>query len=103
MATCSAFEFGEVSRLVAAESRRHGLAVPSFRSPPKLAGATRTVRRYAGGQCLVSVRCRGRSVAEVAADMVEGVLVANRLQGTAASGWRLALRAACVEEEGRAA
>ena len=103
MASCSALVFGEMSRVVSSAARRHGLAVPSFRSPPRLPGATRTVRRYSNGQWLVSVRCRGRPVAEVAADMVDGVVMANGLTGTAAEGWRIALRAACLEEERQAA
>ena len=92
-----------MSRLVAAESRRLGLVAPSFRSPPRLDGATRTVRRYPSGQRLVSVWCRGRPVAEVVADMVEGVLVANSLEGAAAEGLRLTLRSACLGQERRAA
>ncbi len=101
--TCSALDFGEMSRLVTGEARRHGLVGPSFRSPPRLEGVTRSVRRYPNGQWLVSVRCRGRSVADVVADMVDGVLTANGLHGTAAEGWRITLRAACLPEEGAAA
>ncbi len=101
--TCSALAFGDLSRLMAAECRRHGLIAPGFRSPPRRGDAVRTVRRYPNGQCLVSVRCRDRPAAEVVADMVEGVLVVNGLEGDAAAGWRLALRAACFDEPGRAA
>ena len=61
------------------------------------------MRRYPNGQWLVSVRCRGRSVADVAADMVDGVLMANGLDGTAAEGWRITLRAACIHEHRPAA
>ena len=103
MDTCSALDFGEMSRVVAAEARRHGLVAPSFRSPPRLSGATRTLRRYANGQWLVSVLCRGRDMADVAADMVDGVLAANGLEGTAAEGWRITLRAACLNQRRSAA
>jgi len=103
METCSALDFGEMSRVVAGEARRHGLVAPSFRSPPRLKGVTRTMRRYPNGQWLVSVRCRGRPVADVAADMVDGVLMANGLEGKAAEGWRITLRAACVHEHRPAA
>jgi len=103
METCSALDFGEMSRVVAGEARRHGLVAPSFRSPPRLKGVTRTVRRYPNGQWLVSVGCRGRSVADVAADMVDGVLLANGLEGTGAEGWRITLRAACTHEQRSAA
>jgi hypothetical protein len=101
--TCSALDFAEMSRHLAGEARRHGLVAPGFRSPPRLQGVTRSVRRYQDGQWLVSVRCRGRSAADVAADMVDGVLVANGLEGTAAGGWRITLRAACLQEERSAA
>lgn len=103
MENCSALAFGELSCLVAAECRRHGLIAPSFRSPPRRADAARTVRRYPNGQWLVSVRCRGRPAADVVADMVDGVLVVNGLDGDAAARWRLALRSACLPQPGRAA
>ena len=92
-----------MSRIVAGEARRRGLTGPSFRSPPRLHGVTRSVRRYPNGQWLVSVRCRGRPLADVAADMVDGVLAANDLQGAAADGWRVTLRSACLQEERPAA
>lgn len=100
---CSALAFGELSRLVALECRRHGLVAPSFMSPPRRRDAARTVRRYPDGRWLVSVRCRGRPAADVVGDMVDGVLVTNGLEGQAASGWRLALRSACLGEETAAA
>jgi hypothetical protein len=45
--------------------------------------AVRTVRRYPGGT-VVSVQLRGRPHEAIAADMVEGVVVTNRLTGDAA-------------------
>jgi len=35
--------------------------------------------------------------------MVDGVLMANGLEGKAAEGWRITLRAACVHEQRSAA
>jgi len=61
--------------------------VPAFRCPPRVAGAHRTIRRYPGG-AVVAVRLRGRPFAEVASDMVEGVLAANRIDETAADRLR---------------
>jgi hypothetical protein len=55
-----------------------GLAVPGFRSPPRLAGAVRTIRS-GGGAPIIAVVLRGRPFADVAADVVEGVLVANAI------------------------
>ena len=73
-----------------------GLTVPAFRCPPRVAGALRTIRRYPGG-AVVAVRLRGRPFAEVAADMVEGVLAVNRLDETAAARMR-PLLAEAVDE-----
>jgi hypothetical protein len=50
----------------------------------------RTIRRYPGG-AVVSVRLRDRPFADVASDMVEGVLVVNSLSGEAANRMRTAL------------
>jgi hypothetical protein len=67
--------------------------VPAFRCPPRVAGAQRTIRRYPSG-VLVSVQLRGRPFEQVAADMVEGVLVANSLEGDRAQHERVRLTAA---------
>ena len=61
--------------------------MPAFRCPPRVAGALRTIRRYPGG-AVVAVRLRGRPFADVAFDMVEGVLAVNRLDETAAARMR---------------
>jgi hypothetical protein len=85
--------FADVARRLAVASRAAGLAVPAFRSPPRRPGALRTIRRLPGG-AVVSVRVRDRALPDVAADMVEGVVVANRLTGEAAARVRDALLAA---------
>lgn len=90
--TPPALRFADAARRLAAAARGAGLEPPAFRSPPRLQGAARTIRRYPGG-AVVSVRIRGRSFAEVASDMVEGVLVANDVEGEA----RVRLRAAFCE------
>jgi hypothetical protein len=101
--TSAALRFSALARLLAAEARRHGLTVPGFRSPPRLAGVDRTIKWATDGTCMVSVRVRDREVAEVIADLVEGVLVANQLTGQAAEGWRLALRSALAQLDAEAA
>lgn len=68
--------FSALVRVVAQEARAMGLLVPGFRSPPRLAGAVRTIRSGVGTP-MIAVRLRGRPFADVAADVVEGVLVAN--------------------------
>jgi hypothetical protein len=82
--------FADAARRLGAATRAGGLTVPAFRCPPRVPGAQRTVRRYPGG-AVVSVVLKGRSADEVAADMVEGVLVVNRLEGEAALRFRTAL------------
>lgn len=72
-------------------ARRQGLTAPAFRSPPRLAGCERTIRWRPDGGATVSVRLRGRLWVQVLADMVEGVVVANGLQGPAADRARTAL------------
>jgi hypothetical protein len=67
--------FAETARCLGAAARAAGLAVPAFRSPPRV-DAPRTIRRFPDGT-VVSVQLRGRPFDAVAADMVEGVLVAN--------------------------
>lgn len=85
--------FSVVARTVAAEARRLGLTAPAFRAPPRLAGATRTIRRR-DGTALVAVVIRGRPFADVVADLIEGVIVANGLRAAGAVASRRRLVAA---------
>ena len=73
-----ALRFADAARRLGAAAHEAGLHVPAFRSPPRVPGAARTIRRYPGG-AVVSVRLRGRPFAEVVADMVDGVLAANQV------------------------
>ena len=70
-----------------------GLVTPTFRSPPRVPGAVRTIRRHARDAVVVATAVRGRPFADVLADMVEGVVVANRLTGAEAVRVRTALTA----------
>ena len=97
MEPLAASGFCTTARLLAEAARRHGLRAPAFRSPPRAAGASRTIRRYPGGQAIVAVRVRGRPRREVEADMVEGVVVANTLRGTEAERARRALLTALAD------
>ena len=87
-----AVRFTSLARLLAQEARRHGLAAPGYRFPPRLPEVDRTIRRYPGGGAVIAVRVRGRSPEAVANDMVEGLIVANDLTGKAAAGWRVVFR-----------
>lgn len=93
--------FAHVVRRLAASARGQGLRVPAFRSPPRLPGAVRTVRRRRDGAPVIAVAVKGRPWAAVQADLVEGVVVANALSGREAERARAALWAA-VGGEGSA-
>lgn len=83
-----AIRFAQVARTLGAALHREKLPVPAFRSPPRAAGATRTVRRYEGG-ATVAVRLRDREPLEWITDMVLGALVAARRPPGDALAYRL--------------
>ena len=95
-------QFARTARRLGAAARAAGLTVPAFRCPPRVADAARTIRRYPGG-AVVSVRLRDREFDAVAADMVEGVIVVNHLEGEAATRMRVALVSAAEPSEVAAA
>lgn len=97
MAAPPTIRFAETARRLGGVAREARLVVPAFRCPPRLAGATRTIRRYPGGP-VVAVRLRGRPFADVVADMIEGVIAANNLQGPAAAQARASLTGATRPE-----
>ena len=73
------WRFAEAGRRLASAATVMELRVPAFRTPPRVAGLDRTIRRGSGGSVLVSVRSRGRAWPAVLADMIEGVVRANEL------------------------
>ncbi|MEL6893198.1 MAG: hypothetical protein AAFP84_16520 [Actinomycetota bacterium] len=84
MEFASTVEFAAAARTLSRAATRRGLVAPSFRCPPRLVGADRTIRRRRGrgdvpDSVVVSIRVKGRPSAAVFADMIEGVVVANRL------------------------
>jgi hypothetical protein len=90
----SSVRFAHAVRALAIEARRAGLVVPRFRSPPRLAGVDRSLRRRSGGGATVAVVVRERPWPAVLADMVDGVVATNRLRGAAADQARARLWAA---------
>jgi hypothetical protein len=94
-ATTTRFAFA--ARVLAQAARTHGLRAPSFRSPPRLVGADRTLLRRAGGPT-VAIRVRGRAWVPVLSDMVEGVVAANGLVGPPADRAREVLWRAAAPE-----
>ncbi len=85
--------FLAVARALSGVAGAHGLLVPSFRCPPRTPGVDRAVTRWPSG-ARVSVRRSGVPTPMAVEAMVEGVVVANRLAGAAATALRPRLRAA---------
>jgi hypothetical protein len=83
--------FAAAVRTLGIEARRFGLRMPAFRSPPRLEGVARSVRRRADGNATIAVVVRGRPWAAVLADMVDGIVVANHLHGADADRARARL------------
>ena len=95
--------FANAVRVLGVEARRHGLCMPAFRSPPRLEGVARSLRRRADGGATVAVVVRGRPWPAVLADMVEGIVVSNGLHGAEASRARARLWSAVGDGEMAAA
>jgi hypothetical protein len=79
MATATTVDFAAAARTLTREARRRRLVAPGFRCPPRLVGVDRSIRRRPDGAAVVAVRLRNRPWVAVLADMIEGVVVANRL------------------------
>jgi hypothetical protein len=70
--------FVDAAQLLGAVSGRYGLVSPGFRSPPRVVGVQRTIRRRPGGG-VVAVVIKGRPLAAVLADMIDGVIALNNM------------------------
>lgn len=77
--TATLADFAQAARTLARAARQRELQVPTFRCPPALP-VDRSIRRTRSG-AVVAVRVKGRPFVAVAADLVEGIIVANRLSG----------------------
>ncbi len=78
MEFASTVDFAHAARTLSRAARGLGIEAPSYRCPPRFVGVDRTIRRRPKG-AVVSVRVKGRPRAAVLADMIEGVVVTNRL------------------------
>ncbi len=96
--SASTVDFASAARTLTREARRRGLVGPSFRCPPRLVGVDRSIRRRGDG-AIVSVRLRGRPWPAVLADMIEGVVAANRLVAPEADRLRADLWLLCGAEQ----
>ena len=90
----TSIQFAIAVRSLGDAARGQGLDVPGFRSPPRLKGVSRSLRRRPDGAVTVSVVLRDRPWVAVLADMIEGVVVANDLHGVVADRCRTILWAA---------
>jgi len=90
MGAATTVEFANAARALTREARRRGLVGPSFRCPPRLLGVDRSIRRRSDG-AVVSIRLHDRPRSAVLADMIEGVVVTNRLRPPAADRLRTEL------------
>ena len=86
----TAMRFAGAAKDLGRAARLRGLEIPAFRSPPRVAGYSRTLQRKPTG-VTVSIVLRGRPWPAVLADMIEGIVVANRLSGSRADAIRAAL------------
>lgn len=95
----STLSFVAAARVLSRAARARRLDVPSFRSPPRLQGADRSLRRI-GDAAIIAVRVRERPMPAVVADMIEGIVATNRLKGVEADRARAALWAAVGADAG---
>lgn len=79
-----AVQFGEIARNVSNRARSLGLSSPVFKSPPRIVGVSRTLRRRPDGQAVVAVAFRNRPAGAVIADLIEGVITTNDVEGAQA-------------------
>jgi len=89
----STVEFAALARAIASTTRHLGFAAPGFRCPTRIIGVDRTMRRFMGDEVagIVAVNVKDRPLAAVVADMIEGVVMLNRLSPTHAAQVRGAL------------
>ncbi len=72
-------------RALTAAAHEMGLSAPSYQSPPTSSGLNRSIQRTSPGDFVVAVRVNNRPFAAVVADAIEGLVVGNELNGSAAS------------------
>ena len=98
----SSLRFARTVQALGAAARSLGLVVPGFRSPPRLVGVQRSIKRWPAGGSTVAVVVRGRPWAAVQSDLIEGVIAANALASPAADRARADLWAALEPGAARA-
>ncbi|HSP04020.1 MAG TPA: hypothetical protein VLR27_10990 [Acidimicrobiales bacterium] len=98
----TSLRFAHAVRTLSESARLQGLEVPIFRTPPGRGDAVRTIRRNRRG-CTVAVRVGDRPWTAVLADLVDGIVLVNGLDGAAAIRCRTSLWTALEREAALAA
>jgi hypothetical protein len=93
----TSLDFAEAARRLAEATRRAGHAAPGFRSPPRSTECRRSIRRRRTGEAVIAVQMKQRPSMAVLADMIDGVIAANRLGGIQAADLRDLLWAAVAD------
>ncbi len=92
MSSSATSKFTAAARVLAQRVSELNLVVPGFRSPPRIVGVNRTVRRSRDGEGgVVAVRIADRPFTATIGDMIEGVIVINNLVPTEADRVRTLL------------
>lgn len=98
MSASATSKFTAAARVLAQRVGELGLVVPGFRTPPRIVGVNRSLRRARDGEGgVVAVRISDRPFTATIGDMIEGVIVLNNLSATEADRvrtllWRTMLR-----------
>lgn len=92
MGASATTKFTAAARVLAQRASELDLVVPGFRSPPRIVGVNRSIRRGRDGQGgVVAVRIADRPFTAAVGDMIEGVIHINRLEPAAADRVRTQL------------
>ncbi|MGH1490679.1 MAG: hypothetical protein ACRBK7_15035 [Acidimicrobiales bacterium] len=78
----TSIQFAQIARQLNNVANEYGLGTPAFRSPPRVPGLRRSIKRRPDGSATVSVSLRGRPAVAVVADMIDGVIAANEAGST---------------------
>ena len=95
----TALDFASAVRVIGATLHRMGFSAPVFRSPPRIVGVDRSIRRRtsegasegASASAVVAVRVKDRPWPAVVADLVEGAVAVHSLLSPEADRVRAAL------------
>ena len=92
MSPSATTKFTAAARVLAQRAAELDLVVPGFRSPPRIVGVNRSIRRSRDSEGgVVAVRLSDRPFTAAVGDMIEGVIFINRLEPPAADRARTQL------------